>query len=218
VLAHAAYLVNLGSEDPDIREKSIAGFADELDRCALLGIPWLILHPGTHPDPVRGIELIAEGLDEAMRRADDTSTVVLLENTAGQGSAVGQRLEELATIRSQVAAPERIAYCLDTCHLYAAGYDLSTPEAHRALLDEIEAWLGLERVKAFHLNDSKKGLGSKVDRHDEIGEGALGLEPFRRLVNEKLFAHAVAVVETPDPERYRETLEKLRGLRTKKRT
>jgi deoxyribonuclease-4 len=212
VVAHCSYLVNLGTEDPELREKSIAGLTDELERCELLGIPWLVLHPGGHPDLERGTALIAAGLDEALERSGTRSAGVLLETTAGQGSSIGWRFEHLAAIFEQAALPSRLAVCLDTCHLYSAGYDVATPEGYAETMGELDRLLGIERVKAVHLNDTKKPLGSRVDRHEEIGEGLIGLEGFVAILNDPRLESALGILETPEPQRYRDNLGKLRGL------
>jgi deoxyribonuclease-4 len=210
VIAHSAYLVNLGSANEDIHKKSIAGFCDELERCVALGIPYLVLHPGSHPDLKIGIRQIAASLDQGLSGTPDSLSVVL-ESTAGQGTSIGHQFEHLASIIHHSRYPEKIGVCLDTCHLFAAGYDL----AHRynEVMENLNRQLGIERVKVFHLNDSKKGLGSRLDRHEEIGEGALGLDTFRQLLNDGRFENTVGVLETPRPEHYRKTLDLLRSLR-----
>jgi deoxyribonuclease-4 len=211
-IAHCSYLVNLAAEDPAVRARSIEGFTDELLRCELLGIGDLVVHPGAHPDERRGIELIAQALDECLEAAGGARTRVLLEVTAGQGSSIGHRFEQLADILARVRRPERVAVCLDSCHLFAAGYDLATPKGYQHTMRQLEETLGADRVKAFHLNDCKKPLGSRVDRHAEIGEGELGLEAFRRLVSDERFASIPGVLETPEPARFRAHLELLRSL------
>lgn len=211
-IAHCSYLVNLGSEEPEMRSKSLAAFTDELLRCEALGIPYLVVHPGAHADEDKGLELIARGLDESMAAAKGASTCVLLEITAGQGSTLGYTFEHLARILGQVRHPKRVAVCLDTCHLYAAGYDIKTPAGYRRTLAQLDEAIGIEQVKAFHLNDCKKPLGSRVDRHEEIGDGELGLEAFRPLLNDPHFAEVVGVLETPEPSLYRRNLERLRSL------
>lgn len=212
VIAHATYLVNLGTGEPQLREKSLAGLADELARCEALGIPWLVLHPGSNADLDRGIELIAEGLDEAIGRSGARKSGVLLETTAGQGTSIGWRFEHLARILERSKASGRIAVCLDTCHLYAAGYDLASPEGYAETMRLLDETLGLARVKAVHLNDCKKPLGSRVDRHEEIGEGLMGLQGFVPLLADPRLEQALGILETPEPKRYRENLDKLRAL------
>jgi deoxyribonuclease-4 len=211
-IAHCSYLVNLGSEDPVMREKSLAGFTDELERCHALGVPYLVVHPGAHADEKTGVALIARALDECFGRAKGAKTEVLLENTAGQGSSVGHRFEQLAAIIAASKHGKRLGVCLDTCHLYAAGYDIAHPKGYRETLAALEGTVGLARIKAFHLNDCKKPLGCRVDRHEEIGKGTLGLEAFERFVREPAFAEAVAVLETPEIANYKHHLTKLRSL------
>jgi deoxyribonuclease-4 len=213
VVAHGSYLINLGSEPGEQREKSIDGFVVELQRCELLGIEGLVFHPGSHPDVDVGLKRVAEGLDEVFRRTPGFRTKVLLEVTAGQGNSLGHRLEHLAAIRDLVSKRDRTGVCLDTCHLFMAGYDLRTRAAYEAFVADCERILGLDAIRAFHLNDCKKPFGSRVDRHEEIGQGTLGLEPFRWLVNDPRFERVPALLETPVPEDYAKTLTKLRGLR-----
>ncbi len=212
-IAHCTYLVNLASDDPAMREKSLDGFTDELSRCGALGIPHLVVHPGSHPDLDRGIELIAQGLSQSLSRAN-ASADVLLEVTAGQGTSIGHRFEHLARILEQVKAPDRVGLCLDTCHLYAAGYDIASEAGYHRTLEELDRAVGLQKVQAFHLNDCKKPLGCRVDRHEEIGQGTLGLKAFAPLVNDPRFKGVVAVVETPEPENYAKNIDALRRLQT----
>lgn len=210
-VAHCTYLVNLGTDDPAMREKSLDGFADELSRCGALGIPYLVVHPGAHPDVDRGIELIAQGLSESLARTKGAARV-LLEGTAGQGTSIGHRFEHLARILERVEDPDRVGICLDTCHLYAAGYDIGTESGYHRTMEELDRLVGLRKVKAFHLNDCKKPLGCRVDRHEEIGEGTLGLKAFAPLVNDPRFKDVVGVLETPEPENYAKNLIALRRL------
>jgi apurinic endonuclease APN1 len=212
VVAHGSYLVNLASDDRVNRQKSIACFADEVERVEKLGCQALILHPGSNAHEKRGLKLIAEAIDEVVARTKNYSSLSVLEVTAGQGSCLGHRFEHLAEILSKVETPERLGICLDTCHLFAAGYDISTEAGYHKVMDEFDRRVGLKRVKAFHLNDSKKPLGSRVDRHENIGEGTLGLIAFRCLINDARFQDAVGILETPSPERYKESLALLRSL------
>lgn len=200
VVAHDSYLINLAAPPGETREKSLAAFSDELERCALLGVPYLVMHPGAHlGDGVEtGIERIAAAFRTIFAGAP-ASVTVLLENTAGQGTYLGSSFAELAAIIAQV--PEgRFGVCFDTCHAYAAGYDIATPAGFAAVLDEFERHLGLERLRAFHLNDSRKGLSSHVDRHEGIGSGALGIEAFRFLMNDPRFNEIPKILETPKGE------------------
>jgi deoxyribonuclease-4 len=211
VAAHSTYLINCAASDRDLRKKSWAALADELDRCERLGIAALIFHPGSHEDVAEGTKLAAEAMSLALDRVPGR-TKLLVETTAGQGSCIGWRFEQVASIRQAVAQPvrRRTGVCVDTCHVYAAGYDITTEEGYERTVDELEQVIGLPNVHAFHLNDSKKGLGCRVDRHEHIGEGAMGLAPFRLLVNDSRFADTPSFVETES--RFRENIEVLRGL------
>jgi len=212
-IAHGSYLVNLGTEDPVLREKSIACVTEELTRCEQLGISCLVIHPGTHPDEKRGLALVAEGLDEVHRRTPRFRSRVCLEITAGQGHCLGWRFWHLTEILSRVAREDRLGICLDTCHLFAAGYDLSSEEGYDTVMAECDAAVGLDRVRCFHLNDSKKPLGCRVDRHEEVGKGTIGRTAFRCLVNDSRFVNTIGVLETPFPERYPEAIRLLESLR-----
>lgn len=209
--AHASYLINAAGADAEIRRKSWDGLADELRRCEQLGLFALIFHPGSNPDQAEGLKLAAEGMTGAIEAAPGT-VKLLIETTAGQGSSLGHSFEQLAAIREAIPATQRrrVGVCVDTCHLFAAGYDLTTDEGYASTISRLDRTLGLGLVHAFHLNDSKKGLGSRVDRHDHIGEGMLGLSPFRRLVNDARFARTPGFLETDL--RFRENLSVLRSL------
>ncbi len=216
VASHASYLVNLASGKPDLVQKSIAAFADELQRCALLNIPLVVMHPGSHGgDGVEtGLERFTNNLDLALERADNEVTV-LLETTAGQGTGLGSRFEELAAIIKASKHQEKLGVCVDTCHIFAAGYDIRSPESYQATMDEFDKLVGIERIKFFHLNDSKKGLESRVDRHEHIGQGEIGIEGFRNLLNDPRFANHPMTLETPkgkDLQEDRDNLAVLRGL------
>ncbi len=209
--AHCSYLVNLPASDAEIRRKSWDALADELRRCEALGVQSLVFHPGSCEDERAGVKLIAEGMTEALESSPG-KTWLLLETTAGQGASIGWRFEQLAAVRAAIPAKvrRRVGICVDTCHVHAAGYDLLTDEGYQATVAELDRILGLGLVKAFHLNDSKKERGCRVDRHAHIGEGALGKEPFRRLVNDPRFAEVPAFLETEL--RFKENLEVLRSL------
>lgn len=211
VAAHSTYLVNLCCEDRGIREKSWAALTDELQRCNVLGIRWLIFHPGSHADEKAGIRMVGEGMAHALENAPGKARL-LIETTAGQGSSLGWNFEQVAAIRDAVATPyrRRVGVCVDTCHLHAAGYDITTPEGYEATFQELDRCVGLSRVEAFHLNDSKKPRGSRVDRHEHIGAGQVGLVPFELLVNDARFAETPAFLETEL--RFKENLALLRSL------
>jgi deoxyribonuclease-4 len=211
VAAHSAYLINCASTDREIRKKSWEALADELGRCERLGIPSLIFHPGSHDDVAEGTELVAEAMNRALERVPGKAKL-LVENTAGQGTCLGWNFEQLAAIRAAVAREvrHRTGVCVDTCHVFAAGYDITTEAGYERTFDELDGVIGLSHVHAFHLNDSKKGLGCRVDRHEHIGEGAMGLAPFRFLVNDARFAERPGFVETES--KFKENIEVLRGL------
>lgn len=212
--AHGSYLVNLAAEDEAVREKSWRTFSEELQRAGELGLLGVIFHPGSNPDTRRGIARAAAGMAEALRAAPGR-TKLLIETTAGQGSCLGWRFEEVAAIRDAVPAKlrGRVAVCVDTCHLHAAGYDTTTREGYEATFAELDRVVGLRLVRAFHLNDCKKPLGCRVDRHEHIGKGSMGLAPFRFLVNDRRFAEVPGFLETEL--RYRENLRTLRRLISK---
>jgi len=213
VAAHSTYLVNLCSEDREIREKSWDALADELGRCEQLGIRWLIFHPGAHSDEQVGLKLVSDGMTQALERSPGKGRL-LVETTAGQGSCLGWRFEQVAAIRQGVPEPHRrrVGVCVDTCHVHAAGYDIVSPEGYASTFHELDRAIGLRHVEAFHLNDCKKQRGCRVDRHEHIGEGTLGLEPFRSLVNDPRFSALPGFLETD--QRYRENLAVLRSLRS----
>jgi len=218
-VSHDSYLINLATADPVLREKSVALFVEELRRCDLLGIPFLVTHPGAHMGAGEdvGLERVAKAFDEIHAELKTKKVVTCLEITAGQGSSLGYKLEHLATIIEKVKHPERMAVCLDTAHLFAAGYDFRGRK-YAAFRRELEKTVGLDRVKVWHLNDSKKALGSRVDRHDHIGKGTIGIEGFRPIVRDKLWKKTPKILETakeksPDGRPWDEVnLETLRGL------
>lgn len=198
VLAHGSYLINLASPDRALRAKSLAAFIVELERANYLGVPAVVLHPGAHRDSGEavGIAAVAAALDSALDRIPPPVSI-LLENTAGQGSSIGHTFEQLAGILEGMHDIGRIGVCLDTCHLFAAGYDITTAAGYRRTLRAFDRLIGIERIHAFHLNDSRKPLGSRVDRHTHIGKGCIGLEAFRCLVNDRRFAAVPKIIETP---------------------
>lgn len=224
MVAHAAYLINLCSPTNAVIEKSIVGLADELERCQQLGVPALVFHPGAPGAKASeqvGIEMIGAGLDELFDEHGDRfpDVTLLLENTAGQGSNLGWRFEHLRDILGATKHASRLGVCYDTCHAFAAGYEFGTQESYDAHWAEFHEVVGLGRLHAFHINDSKKECGSRVDRHDHPGEGLIGIEPFRLLVNDTRFQNVPAILETPPMDAdadggYAPNLEVLRALRT----
>jgi deoxyribonuclease-4 len=208
---HASYLINLGCGPGDLREKSIAAFIDELQRCDLLGAPYLVVHPGSCPETAQGLQAVADALDRTFA-THRGGCLVLLETAAGQGSALGRSFEELREIRDRVRSPERVAFCLDTCHVFAAGYDLSTDRGYDETFKRFDDLLGIERLKVFHLNDSMKPLGCRVDRHEHVCKGEIGPLAFKRLINDRRFRDLPGYLEIP-PEGNRACLQRLRRLR-----
>jgi len=208
---HASYLINLGCVEGDLREKSIEAFIDELRRCDLIGAPYLVVHPGSCADLGRGLAAVAEALDRTFA-AHRGKCVVLLETAAGQGSALGKTFEELREIRDRVRSPERVAICLDTCHVFAAGYDISTNRGYDETFGQFDRVLGIQLLKAFHLNDSMRPLGARVDRHEHVCKGEIGRLAFKRLVNDQRFRDLPGFLEIP-PEGNRACLQRLKRLR-----
>jgi len=199
VVAHNSYLINVAAADPALRRKSIEALGDELDRADRLGLDGLIMHPGSYTSGTeqQGLQLIADGLAEILAARPDAETMILLEHTAGQGTNLGHRFEHLAAVIDRLGGSPRVGVCLDTCHLLTAGYDICSEEGYRDTFSAFGRIVGFSRLKAFHMNDSKKPCASRVDRHEHIGRGCLGLEPFRRILNDKRFAKLPMLLETP---------------------
>ena len=198
VVSHASYLINLATTFPALREQSIAAFVDELDRAEALGLLGVVIHPGTctaGPDD-EALRLIADAIRVAFKARLRGKTMVLLEHTAGQGRTLGHRFEHLAAIIRHLRGSKRVGVCLDTCHLVASGYDITTETGYRDTFEHFERSVGLERLKAFHGNDSKRPCGSRVDRHEHIGQGCIGLEPFRMLLRDARFEGLPILIET----------------------
>ncbi|MEO8195900.1 MAG: deoxyribonuclease IV [Thermoanaerobaculia bacterium] len=217
VVAHAAYLINLAAPDPQILAKSRAALVDELCRCEALGVPALVVHPGAHlgTGVEQGLTAIARSLDAVDAAVGGCPTRILLEITAGQGTVLGSRLQHLAAIRAQAESRQRLGVCLDTCHAFAAGYAIDSAAGWDDFLAELDAEIGFELVGCVHLNDSVGTLGSRKDRHANIGDGCLGVEPFRRLLAEPRLLHAPMILETPfgdDELGHARDLAVLRGL------
>lgn len=197
--AHANYLINLAAPDPDERARAVTGLLDDLERAERLGLPFVVLHPGSHrgAGAAVGVARLVGALDEIARRTEGWAVRVALENTAGAGHTLGARAEELGEILGRVRRPERLAVCVDTCHLFAAGYDIRTPRRFGAVLDELDRSVGLERIAGFHLNDCRGGLGARLDRHENIGAGQIGLAAFRYLLNHPRLGARPMILETP---------------------
>lgn len=202
IVSHDIYLVNLGAPPGEVRDKSLAAFGEEMDRCSSLGIQKIVMHPGAHTGDGEtvGIKRIIEAFDQLFAAVPQYGGKILLETTAGQGSNLGYRFEQLKEIIAGSSFPGRFAVCLDTCHVFAAGYDLTTRDGYERTFEDFDRLIGLDLLQAFHLNDSKKGFNSRVDRHEHIGEGALGITPFRFLMNDSRFSNIPKILETPKGE------------------
>lgn len=213
ILPHDSYLINLGNPDPAPLEKSRDAFLDEMQRCEQLGLDRLNFHPGGHLNKSSEeacLQQIAESINQAL---DQTSGVTaVIENTAGQGSHLGYTFEQIARIIELVLDKTRIGVCIDTCHAFTAGYELRTPEGFAETFDRFERLIGFEFLKGMHLNDSKKELGTRVDRHENLGEGYLGLDPFRRVMSDKRFDNIPLILETPDDSRWAEEIRLLKSF------
>ncbi len=199
ILVHDSYLINIGNPNSDIRKQSYDAFVDELDRCEQLGLLYLNIHPGSHvalSDENECLETIADSINNA--HAETKDVTVVLETTSGQGSNVGYRFEQLAHIISSVDDKSRIGVCIDTCHIFASGYDIRTEKSYNTTMEEFEKIVGFKYLRGMHLNDSKGKIGSKLDRHDSIGKGELGLEPFRLIMNDPRMEEIPLILETID--------------------
>jgi deoxyribonuclease-4 len=198
VVAHTSYLINIATGDPALRARSIAALDEELRRADALGLRGVVLHPGSRSGGTDedALALVADAIRQVLAVHSGRQTMVLIEHTAGQGASVGYTFEHLAAVLEQLGAEPRVGVCLDTCHLCAAGYDLTTEHGYRATFEQFARLIPFERLKLLHLNDSKKPCGSRVDRHEHIGRGHLGLEPFRRLLHDPRFAHLPMIIET----------------------
>lgn len=215
VVVHDTYLINLCAADKQILRKSRAALKDELDRCEVLGVEYLNFHPGSHvgAGEEEGIKRIAESLNIIHEETKKYRVKSVLETTAGQGTAIGYRFEQLREIIDMVAEPNRMAICIDTCHVFAAGYDISTERGYEKTFKDFNAIIGLDRLVAFHVNDSKRELGSRVDRHDHIGKGKIGKTGFRLLMNDERFRAVPKILETPKGPEMKEDVRNMRLLR-----
>lgn len=215
VVAHDSYLINLASPDDEMWEKSIDAFRIELERCEQLSVPFLVTHPGSFmkSSEEEGFQRIAEALNRINNDLAGYKVMALLETTAGQGTNIGHRFEQIAAIMAQVSVPERVGCCFDTCHVFAAGYEIRTDDGYAETIDAFDSVIGLDKLKVFHFNDSKKEFGSRRDRHEHIGAGEIGLDGFRHFVNDPRFADHAALLETPKSEDLHEDIENLERLR-----
>ena len=214
IFAHANYLINLAATNPQFHANSIRALSEELIRADQLGLPFLVLHPGAHlgAGEETGLEKIIASIDEVFRKVPTVKTKIALETTAGQGSCLGYRFEQLAYIISSAREPERLCVCVDTAHLFAGGYDIASETSVRKTFREFDRVIGPERLVAIHLNDSKTGPGSRVDRHEHIGKGRIGLEAFRFIMRSRRFRKIPKVLETPKGKDLREDVMNLRTL------
>ena len=216
IVTHASYLINLATTNPEFHAKSIAGMIDELDRAERLGIHAVVLHPGAHlgAGPDKGLDQIARSLDQVHAAIPDHRVVTLLETAAGQGSCLGCTYEELGRVISLVDDKRRVGICIDTCHVFAAGYDIRTRQGYDRMIAEVDEHVGVENVGAFHINDSKRELGSRVDRHQHIGKGELGLDAFSFVLNDPRFRRVPKMIETPKTVETTSDRKNLRLLRS----
>lgn len=213
VLPHDSYLINLGNPDPEKRAKSLASFVHELKRCHQLGLTLLNFHPGSHlkeVEPTACLDLIADSLNEALAQTE--GVVAVIENTAGQGSNMGFELSQIAHIIERVEDKSRVGVCIDTCHAFAAGYDIASPEGYEAFWSEFDSTIGLAYLRGMHLNDAMKPLGSKVDRHASIGAGCIGIDAFRRIIEDERTDGIPLILETPDESLWPEEIATLKSF------
>lgn len=216
VVAHTSYLLNLASPKDSLWRKSRDTLIVEMERCEALGIPWLVLHPGAHvgSGEEAGLARIARALGQVHAATSGFAVQILLETMSGQGSKLGYCFEQLAWLLDRTPAGDRLGVCLDTCHVFAAGYDLRTPEGYAETMESFDRIVGLERLKVIHLNDSKRKLGSHKDRHEHIGQGEIGLEGFRCLLNDPRLSGLPGLLETPKSDDLHEDRENLATLRS----
>ncbi|MGQ9560507.1 MAG: deoxyribonuclease IV [Candidatus Oleimicrobiaceae bacterium] len=215
VVVHDSYLINLASPEQKVRTRSLEGLVCELVRAEQIGAPYLVMHPGAHmgEGEEEGLRRIAEGVTQALELSGTMEVMVLYETTAGQGSVLGYTFEQLALLREMTTPSSRVGICLDTCHAFASGYELRTREGLEATLAAFDQAVGLSHLRVVHLNDSKRGLGSRIDRHEHIGKGEIGLEGFRLLLNEQKLRHVPMLLETPGQEKdFAANLRTLRDL------
>ena len=214
--SHSSYLINMASPDKTLNKKSMLALKEEVERCNLLKIPNLVFHPGAHVGSGldEGIERIAANINRILESVADNVVTLCLETTAGQGTTIGATFEELAAIMAQVDNRDRVGICMDSCHIFAAGYPLGDPKEYKSTMKQFDDIIGLEKLRVMHLNDSKKEFGSRRDRHEHIGKGFIGIEGFRNIVNDKRLKKIPMILETPKGEDLKEDIENLKVLRS----
>ena len=215
ILPHDSYLINLGNADPEKRNRSLASFCEELVRSSQLGLRYVNFHPGSHLKEISEeecLDLIAESVNQALAAPEAGCTMAVAETTAGQGTNVGYKFEHIARIIEGIEDKSRIGVCIDTCHIFAAGYDISTAAGFENVMSEFDRIIGLKYLKAMHLNDAKKPCGSRVDRHECIGKGFIGLEGFKYIMQSSYFDNMPLVLETPEPDLWADEIKLLRSL------
>ncbi|MFQ5928087.1 MAG: deoxyribonuclease IV [Acidobacteriota bacterium] len=216
VVAHDSYLINLASPENELRRRSIGALLDELDRSERLGLSYLVVHPGSHRGEGKkeGIKRIAQAIDQIHEKTWDWSVRIALETTAGQGTSIGYRFEHMRDIMACCRYPERVFVCMDTCHIFAAGYDIRQRDEYSKTMEEFDRVVDLKKLKIFHFNDSKKDLGSRVDRHDHIGQGKIGISGFQWILNDRRFTEIPKILETPKGKTHRQDRRNLKVLRS----
>lgn len=214
--SHASYLINLASPNPELEKKSFDGIKLEMERCEILKIPTLVFHPGSHvgEGEEKGMKQISKNINKLFDSLKNNNVILLLEVTAGQGSNLGYKFEQIAYMIDKVENKEKVGVCFDTCHVFASGYPLADPADYKKTMKAFDDIIGIDKIKILHMNDSKGALGSKKDRHEHIGKGAIGLEGFRNIVNDKRLAKIPKILETPKEEDLKDDIENLKILRS----
>ena len=214
--SHSSYLINIASPVKDLNEKSFNALKEEMERCEMLKIPNLVMHPGSHvgTGEEAGIKRIIKNLNKLFKELKNNSVCLLLETTAGQGSNLGYTFEQIGEMIDGVKVQDHIGVCLDTCHIFAAGYPISDPKEYKKTMKKFDDIIGIDKLKIIHMNDSKKEFGSRRDRHEHIGKGHIGIEAFRNIVNDKRLKKIPMILETPKEEELKEDIENLKLLRS----
>ena len=214
--SHSSYLINIASPDKELNEKSYKSLKDEMERCEMLKIPNLVMHPGSHVGTGEdaGIKRIIKNLNKLFKELKDNNVCLLLETTAGQGSHLGYTFEQIGEMIDGAKIQNQIGVCLDTCHIFAAGYPISDPKEYKKTMKKFDDIIGLDKLRIIHMNDSKKEFGSRRDRHEHIGKGHIGIEAFRNIVNDKRLKNIPMILETPKEEELKEDIENLKVLRS----